>query len=70
MITGLKPGSSGRARGYERFCTQVIDAVADEAVARDRRRAIAGGQQRRGAGGGERGVAVMGGSNILFYFVF
>lgn len=33
VITGLKPGSSGRARGFERFCMQVIDAVSDEAVA-------------------------------------
>jgi orotidine-5'-phosphate decarboxylase len=33
VVTGLRPGSSGRARGYERFCTQVIDAVASEAVA-------------------------------------
>jgi orotidine-5'-phosphate decarboxylase len=33
VITGLHPGASGRARAYERFCTGVIDAVADEAVA-------------------------------------
>ena len=33
VITGLHPGTSGRARAYERFCTQVIDAIAGEAVA-------------------------------------
>ena len=33
VITGLHPGASGRARAYERFCSGVIDAVADEAVA-------------------------------------
>ena len=33
VITGLKPGSSGRARGFERFCMRVIDAVSEEAVA-------------------------------------
>ncbi len=33
VITGLHPGPSGRARAYERFCSGVIDAVADEAVA-------------------------------------
>jgi orotidine-5'-phosphate decarboxylase len=33
VITGLHPGASGRARAYERFCTGVIDAVVDDAVA-------------------------------------
>jgi orotidine-5'-phosphate decarboxylase len=33
VITGLHPGASGRARAYERFCTGVIDAVGDDAVA-------------------------------------
>ncbi len=33
LITGLHPGASGRARAFERFCEQVIDAVVDEAVA-------------------------------------
>jgi len=33
VIAGLKPGRAGRARGYERFCEAVIDAVAPEAVA-------------------------------------
>lgn len=33
VIKGLHPGSSGRARAYERFCVQVIDAVAAEAAA-------------------------------------
>jgi orotidine-5'-phosphate decarboxylase len=33
VITGLHPGTSGRARAYERFCVQVIDAIAEEAVA-------------------------------------
>jgi orotidine-5'-phosphate decarboxylase len=33
VITGLHPGASGRARAYERFCSGVIDAVADDAVA-------------------------------------
>ena len=33
LITGLRPGAAGRARAYERFCEQVIDAVAGEAVA-------------------------------------
>src|SRR5205085_1654779 len=33
LVTGLKPGRSGRARAYQRFCEGVIEAVADEAVA-------------------------------------
>jgi orotidine-5'-phosphate decarboxylase len=33
VIGGLKPGRAGRARAYERFCIEVIDAVASEAVA-------------------------------------
>jgi orotidine-5'-phosphate decarboxylase len=33
VITGLHPGASGRARAYERFCSGVIDAIAEEAVA-------------------------------------
>jgi orotidine-5'-phosphate decarboxylase len=33
VITGLHPGASGRARAYERFCTGVIDAVVEDAVA-------------------------------------
>ena len=32
-MTGLKPGRAGRARAYERFCEELIDSVADEAVA-------------------------------------
>jgi orotidine-5'-phosphate decarboxylase len=33
LIAGLRPGSAGRARAYERFCEMVIDAVAGEAAA-------------------------------------
>jgi orotidine-5'-phosphate decarboxylase len=33
LVMGLKPGTAGRARAYERFCEGVIDAVADDAVA-------------------------------------
>jgi orotidine-5'-phosphate decarboxylase len=33
LVTGLRPGAAGRARAFERFCEQVIDAVVDEAVA-------------------------------------
>lgn len=33
LVTGLKPGTAGRARAYERFCEGIIDAVVDEAVA-------------------------------------
>jgi orotidine-5'-phosphate decarboxylase len=33
LVTGLRPGAAGRARAFERFCEQVIEAVADEAVA-------------------------------------
>jgi len=33
LVIGLRPGAAGRARAYERFCQQVIEAVADEAVA-------------------------------------
>ena len=33
LVTGLKPGRAGRARAYERFCEELIDSVADEAVA-------------------------------------
>jgi orotidine-5'-phosphate decarboxylase len=33
VIGGLKAGRAGRARAYERFCLEVIDAVASEAVA-------------------------------------
>jgi orotidine-5'-phosphate decarboxylase len=33
LVSGLKPGRTGRARAYERFCEGLIDAVADEAVA-------------------------------------
>jgi len=33
LVVGLKPGRSGRARAYERFCEGLIDAVVDEAVA-------------------------------------
>jgi orotidine-5'-phosphate decarboxylase len=33
LVIGLKPGAAGRARAFERFCQQVIEAVADEAVA-------------------------------------
>jgi orotidine-5'-phosphate decarboxylase len=33
VIGGLKPGRAGRARAYERFCLEVMDAVAGEAVA-------------------------------------
>ena len=32
LIAGLRPGSAGRARAYERFCCMVIDAVAGEAA--------------------------------------
>ena len=28
VIGGLKPGRAGRARAYERFCLEVMDAVA------------------------------------------
>ncbi|MDX6593027.1 MAG: orotidine-5-phosphate decarboxylase [Gaiellales bacterium] len=33
LVIGLKPGTAGRARAYERFCEGVLDAVVDEAVA-------------------------------------
>jgi orotidine-5'-phosphate decarboxylase len=33
LVTGLRPGAAGRARAYERFCEQVIDAIVEEAVA-------------------------------------
>ena len=33
LIAGLRPGPAGRARAYERFCTGVIDAVADDVAA-------------------------------------
>jgi orotidine-5'-phosphate decarboxylase len=33
LVTGLRPGAAGRARAFERFCEQVIDAVVDEVVA-------------------------------------
>jgi orotidine-5'-phosphate decarboxylase len=33
LVTGLKPGRAGRARAYERFCIQLIESVAGEAVA-------------------------------------
>jgi orotidine-5'-phosphate decarboxylase len=33
LVTGLKPGTAGRARAYERFCEGIIDAIVDEAVA-------------------------------------
>jgi orotidine-5'-phosphate decarboxylase len=33
VIAGLKPGRAGRARAYQRFCEEVIDAVVAEAVA-------------------------------------
>jgi orotidine-5'-phosphate decarboxylase len=33
LITGLRPGPAGRARAYERFCTGVIDAVAEHVAA-------------------------------------
>ncbi len=33
LVTGLRPGAAGRARAFERFCEQVIEAVAEEAVA-------------------------------------
>jgi orotidine-5'-phosphate decarboxylase len=33
LVMGLKPGTAGRARAYERFCEGVLDAVVDEAVA-------------------------------------
>src|SRR4029079_16664626 len=33
LIAGLHPGPAGRARAYERFCTGVIHAVADDVAA-------------------------------------
>ena len=33
LIAGLHPGPAGRARAYERFCTGVIDAVAEHVAA-------------------------------------
>ena len=33
LVTGLKPGRAGRARAYQRFCEELIDSVADQAVA-------------------------------------
>jgi len=33
LVAGLKPGRAGRARAYERFCVQLIESVAGEAVA-------------------------------------
>ena len=33
LVTGLKAGPAGRARAYERFCTALIESVAEEAVA-------------------------------------
>ena len=45
LIAGLHPGPAGRARAYERFCTGVIDAVADARRGRE-----AAGRLLRGAG--------------------
>jgi orotidine-5'-phosphate decarboxylase len=33
LVTGLKPGRAGRARAFQRFCEELIDSVAEEAVA-------------------------------------